>query len=162
MKIAVTKSKPAPGYAGEMAANLIESGTQLLRLLNTQGVKGQLVRYGISGVILALFYSAVYWTLATQADIPALIANTFAFLVSLAAGWLIHSRWSFRGHGPSRRSGLAYGRYFIVNVAAYGLNSFWVWLVVIRSGGSVALSIVPILGVTPWVCFWINRRWTFA
>lgn len=162
MKGAVTKSKPAPGYASAMADNFTGSGAQVLGLLNTQGVKGQLVRYGISGAVLALFYSAVYWTLATQSGVPALIANTFAFLISLAAGWLIHSRWSFRGHGPSRRSGLAYGRYFIVNVAAYGLNSFWVWLIVIRSGGSVALSIVPILGVTPWVCFWINRRWTFA
>ena len=162
MKGAVTKSKPARAYAGAMADNLTGSGTQVLGLLNTQGVKGQLVRYGISGVVLALFYSVVYWVLATQAGVPALIANTIAFLVSLAAGWLIHSRWSFRGHGPSERSGLAYGRYFLVNVAAYGLNSFWVWLIVLRSGGSVALSIVPILGVTPWICFWINRRWTFA
>jgi putative flippase GtrA len=162
MKIAVTGSKPAPRYADAMAVILTESGTELLRLLNTQGVTGQLVRYGISGAILALFYSAVYWTLATQGGVPALIANTFAFLVSLAAGWLIHSRWSFRGHGPSDRTGLAYGRYFIVNVAAYGLNSFWVWLIVLRVGGSVELSLVPILGVTPWICFWINRRWTFA
>lgn len=145
-----------------MAYNLTGSGTEVLGLLNAQGVKGQLVRYGISGVFLALFYSAVYWALATQAGIPALIANTAAFLVSLAAGWLIHSRWSFRGHGPSERNGLAYGRYFIVNVAAYGLNSLWVWLIVIRSGGSVELSLVPILGITPWICFWINRRWTFA
>ncbi|HLL31395.1 MAG TPA: GtrA family protein [Allosphingosinicella sp.] len=145
-----------------MADNLTGSGTQVLWLLNTQGVKGQLVRYGISGVILALFYSAVYWTLAALAGVPALIANTAAFLVSLAAGWLIHSRWSFRGHGRAERTGLAYGRYVIVNAAAYGLNSFWVWLIVERSGGSVTLSIVPILGITPWICFWINRRWTFA
>jgi len=162
MKGAVTKSKPAPPKAGAMAVNLTGSGTQVLGLLNTQGVRGQMVRYGISGAFLAFFYSAVYWLLAERAGIPALVANTAAFLVSLAAGWLIHSRWSFRGHGSGERSGLAYGRYFIVNVAAYGLNSFWVWLIVIRSGGSVALSIVPILGVTPWICFWINRRWTFA
>lgn len=162
MKTAVTKSKPAPAMRGAMADDLTGSGTQVLGLLNTQGVKGQLLRYGISGVFLAFFYSAVYWTLATQAGVPALIANTAAFLVSLAAGWLIHSRWSFRGHGPSERGGLAYGRYFLVNVAAYGLNSFWVWLIVLRLGGSVELSLVPILGVTPWICFWINRRWTFA
>jgi putative flippase GtrA len=162
MKGSVTKSKPALPNAGAMADDLTGSGAQVLGLLNSRGVKGQLVRYGISGAFLAFFYSAVYWTLAAQAGVPALLANSAAFLVSLAAGWLIHSRWSFRGHGPSERTGLAYGRYFIVNVAAYGLNSFWVWLVVLRSGGSVELSLVPILGITPWVCFWINRRWTFA
>lgn len=162
MKAAVTKSKPAPAYADGMAGKFMESGREVLGLLNSPGVKGQLVRYGISGVILAVFYSAVYWVLAAQAGIPALIANTAAFLVSLAAGWLIHSRWSFRGHGPSERPALAYGRYFLVNVAAYGLNSFWVWLIVLRLGGSVELSLLPILGATPWICFWINRRWTFA
>ena len=133
----------------------------MLSLLNSPGVKGQILRYAISGGVLALFYAAVYWTLAEPVRIPPLIANTLAFLVSLALGWVIHSRWSFRGHG-GERTPIAYGRYFLVNFAAYGLNSFWVWLIVVRLGGSVTLSIVPILGVTPWICFWINRRWTFA
>ena len=130
-------------------------------LLNGHGVTGQMVRYAISGGLLALLYTAVYWTLAELAAVPALIANSLAFLVSLATGWIVHSRWSFRGHG-GQRTPIAYGRYLLVNIAAYGLNSFWVWLIVERSGGSVTLSVVPILGVTPWICFWINRRWTFA
>jgi putative flippase GtrA len=135
---------------------------EVLRLLNRQGVQGQLVRYAISGAMLAFFYSAFYWVLADRFGVPALVANTAAFIVSLALGWLIHSRWSFRGHGAGERDRLAKGRYLVVNVAAYGLNSLWVWLIVERSGGSVTLSIVPILGITPWICFWINRRWTFA
>lgn len=143
-----------------MAARSLESLVQLFTLLNDEGVRGQALRYTISGGLLALFYSAAYWSLAELGGIAPLVANSLAFAVSLALGWIVHSRWSFRGHG-SNRTPLAYGRYLIVNVSAYGLNSFWVWLIVERLEGSVSLSILPILGVTPWICFWINRRWTF-
>ena len=41
------------------------------------------------GGLLTVFYSAVYWTMAARLSVPALIANTIAFLLTLAAGWLI-------------------------------------------------------------------------
>ena len=131
-------------------------------LTSDQGLAGQIVRYGISGGLLTLFYSAVYWTVAVPLSVPALIANSAAFLVTLVAGWLIHSRWSFRGHGQSDRPPIAYARFLLINLAGYALNSFWVWLIVLRLGGSVTLSIVPIALVTPWLSFWLNRRWAFA
>lgn len=132
------------------------------RLTSNGGLSGQMLRYGISGGLLTLFYSAVYWTMAARLSVPALIANTIAFLLTLAAGWLIHSRWSFRGHGRRERPRIAYARFLLINLAGYALNSFWVWLIVVRLGGSVALSILPIVLITPWLMFWLNRRWTFA
>ena len=123
---------------------------------------GQILRYGISGGLLTVFYSAVYWTAAVPFAVPALIANSVAFLLTLVAGWIIHSRWSFRGHGRRERPRIAYVRFLLVNLAGYALNSFWVWLIVIRLGGSVSLSILPIVLVTPWMMFWLNRRWAFA
>ena len=124
--------------------------------------RGQIVRYGISGGALVLFYSAIYWTGAALLGIPALIANTIAFLATLVLGWAIHSRWSFRGHGRRDRPMIAYSRFLLVNLAGYALNSFWVWLIVERLQGSVTASLVPIALVTPWLSFWANRRWTFS
>lgn len=121
----------------------------------------QIVRYTISGALLVLFYSAIYWTAAVPLGIRPLVANTLAFAATLAAGWLIHSRWSFHGHGPRRRPGAAVARFLLVNLAGYALNSFWVWLIVERLGQSVGLSILPIATVTPAASFWLNRRWTF-
>ena len=122
---------------------------------------GQMLRYGVSGVALTLFYSTVYWAVATQLGVPALIANSVAFVLNLAAGWIIHSRWSFRGHGRRERPREAYKRFVLINLAGYALNSFWVWLIVERLGGSVPASICLVL-ITPWLMFWLNRRWTFA
>jgi putative flippase GtrA len=131
-------------------------------LTSNPNLTGQMLRYGVSGVLLTLFYSTVYWAVATQLGVPALIANSAAFVLTLATGWVIHSRWSFRGHGPRERPREAYKRFVLINLAGYALNSFWVWLIVERLGGSVLMSILPIVLITPWLMFWLNRRWTFA
>jgi putative flippase GtrA len=128
----------------------------------TGEIRGQAIRYVVSGGILMLLYSAVYWTLAAPLAVPALIANTIAFLVSLVVGWMLHSRWSFRGHGRRDQKRVAYTRFFLLNIAGYALNSFWVWLIVEQLQGSVALPLLPIAFVTPWLGFWLSRRWVFA
>lgn len=123
---------------------------------------GELVRYGMGGVALALLYSAVYWTLATQFGVPVLVANTLAFSVNLVASWFIHSRWSFGNREASADTPAAWRRFFIINVASYLLNSFWVWLFVERLQTSVALSIVPVVTATPLLTFALTRAWIFG
>jgi putative flippase GtrA len=59
---------------------------------------GQLLRFGIVGFSLAAVYSAIYWYLATYV-MPPVAAVVFAFLVAVSLGFVLHSRWSFRGHG---------------------------------------------------------------
>ena len=124
--------------------------------------RGQIVRYAISGGLLVLFYSSIYWSSAVLLEIPALVANTMAFVATLMLGWAIHSRWSFRGYGRRDRPAIAWSRFLLVNLAGYALNSFWVWLIVERLEGSVTASLAPIVFLTPWLSFWANRRWTFS
>lgn len=123
---------------------------------------GELARYGMGGVALALLYSAVYWTLAAQFGVPVLLANTLAFSVNLVASWFIHSRWSFGNRGTSADQHSAWRRFFIVNAASYLLNSFWVWLFVDKLHTSVALSIVPVVTATPLLTFAFTRAWIFG
>ena len=59
---------------------------------------GQLVRFALVGLFLAAIYSAIYWYLATYV-MPPVLAVVIAFLVSVTLGFVLHSRWSFRGHG---------------------------------------------------------------
>ena len=40
-----------------------------MRHLLTSNLTGQMFRYGVSGVLLTLFYSTVYWTAATRSCI---------------------------------------------------------------------------------------------
>ncbi len=124
-------------------------------------VRGQILRYGLSGLGLAVIYSVVYWLCAVALAMSPYVANTLAFLCNLVFGWLLHSRWSFRGYGPSAAPVGAYARFFVVNGIGYGLNSLWVWLMVYRLGGSAEWPIVPIVTITPALCFVLNRLWIF-
>ena len=65
---------------------------------SAQQTLGQLVRFAIVGFSLAGVYSAIYWYLATYVMAP-MLAVVIAFLVAVSLGFVLHSRWSFRGHG---------------------------------------------------------------
>ena len=149
------------GAAVERALAAVKKLASLV-LMPDGNWRGQIVRYAISGGMLVLFYSSIYWSSAVLLEIPALIANTMAFLATLMLGWAIHSRWSFGGYGRRDRPAIAYSRFLLVNLAGYALNSFWVWLIVERLEASVTASLLPIVFVTPWLSFWANRRWTFS
>lgn len=122
----------------------------------------QLVRYCIGGLGLAVVFSIVYESILHANSGAAQLANVVAFLASTSVGYFIHSRWSFRNHGPRDVPVRNTVRFLIVNLAGFALNSFWVWLIVQQLDLSVHLPLILILGVTPWLSFWANRLWTFG
>lgn len=131
-----------------------------IALSSNRQLAGQMLRYGVTGIGLAALYAAIYWAGATLLAMPAQLANGAGFVAALIAGYILHSQWSFRGHG--RRSGWSWSRFLVVNFAGYFLNCLWVWLIVDELARPVALSIVPIVTLTPLFTFLLNRRWTFA
>jgi putative flippase GtrA len=137
------------------------AGFAALRRFLGSELGGQLLRYGVSGVGLTLFYSLVYLAALDLAEFAPLIANCLAFLCTVTLGYFVHGRWSFRGHGDRDRPMISTVRFLVVNVMGFALNSFWVWLIAERLALSPRLPLIPIVFVTPWVSFWLNRRWTF-
>ena len=67
-------------------------------------VAGQLVRYALTGGLASVVNIGVYWVLAANGMDPNL-AWTIGFAAAVLVGYVVHSRWSFRGHG--RRDNLA-------------------------------------------------------
>jgi len=122
---------------------------------------GQLLRYSVTGGLASIVNIAVYWFARDFIVMNANVAWTLGFVAAVVVGYIVHSRWSFRGHG--RRDNLARtgSRFFIVSLVSFGLNSFWVWLLVERLGGATWWPIPPVLGITPLVVFSLNRRWVF-
>lgn len=123
---------------------------------------GQLARYAITGGLASIVNIAVYWYGRDGLGVEANIAWAAGFLCAVAVGYVVHSRWSFRGHG--RRDNLARtgGRFLIVSLVSFGLNSLWVWLLVTRLGLPTWAPIPLVLGLTPLVVFSLNRRWVFG
>lgn len=128
-----------------------------------QVVFGQLVRYGLTGGFVTALGAALYWVTATFMGVHPLIANVLAYALCVAIGYVLHSRWSFRGHGTRDSLSRTTSRFFLVSLVSFGLNSIFVWVL---TGpllhGPTWWPVVPMLFVTPLVTFALNRRWVFA
>jgi putative flippase GtrA len=122
---------------------------------------GQLVRYGVTGGLASVVNIALYWIGATFLGIDPNLAMVIGYLAAVALGYVIHSRWSFRGHGRRDNVVRTGGRFFLVSLVSLALNSLWVWLFVRHLGGPTWWPIPFTLTVTPLLVFWLNRRWVF-
>ena len=125
------------------------------------GTGGQFVRYAITGFGITALAAAVYWVLATPFGVHVQVANLVGYLVAVMLGYVIHSRWSFRGHGSRDSTARTTSRFFAASLISLALNSAWIWLLVDRLGGATWWPIVPIMFVTPVAMFWLNRLWVF-
>ena len=121
----------------------------------------QLFRYGLMGSLASIVNIGLYWVFAARIGRHPNLAWTIGFIVAVGVGYIVHSRWSFGGH--RRRDSLlrAGSRFAIISIAGFGLNSFFVWLLVTMMGWPTWAPYPLILCVTPLTLFWFNRRWVF-
>lgn len=122
---------------------------------------GQLVRFAIVGFSLAAVYSAIYWSLATYV-MPPMLAVVIGFLVAVSLGFVLHSRWSFRGHGQREDHRLKV-KFLLVQTSGFLLNEVFTWVL---TGplvhGPTWWPLVPAIFVTPLATFIFNRLWVFG
>ena len=90
-----------------------------------------------------------------------MLSLTIVFVMATGVGYILHSRWSFRGHEAQGPATARTARFFIVNTLGFATNQFFVWLLVIRLGGPTWWPVLPILFVTPLLTFALNRQWVF-
>lgn len=121
---------------------------------------GQLARFIVSGAFVTALGVAVYALVAIGLRWHPQLGNFLAYVVAMATGYLMHSRWSFRDHGGERTHGTKL-RFVLVSLASLALNSFWVWLLYTQLDWGRGAPIVPMLFVTPAVTFVLNRQWVF-
>ena len=122
----------------------------------------QMVRFGLTGVLLTLLVAGGYWIVADVFGVEPMLSMTVNYLVFTCLGYVLHSRFSFRGHGARDNPRARTVRFFIVNTTGFLANQFFVWLLVKHLGGPVWWSVIPIVFVTPLLTFGLNRRWVFA
>ena len=125
-----------------------------------RAVIGQLVRFIVSGATVTALGVAVYALVALGLRWHPQLGNFLAYVVAMATGYLMHSRWSFRDHGGERTHSTKV-RFVIVSLVSYALNSFWVWVLTDALDADPAWPILPMLFITPAVTFLLNRQWVF-
>jgi putative flippase GtrA len=123
-------------------------------------VVAQLARFVVSGALVTGLGVAVYAIVALVLRWNPQLGNFLAYVVAMAAGYVMHSRWSFRDHGAKRTHSTKV-RFLVVSLVSYALNTFWVWLLYSKLQLGRAAPIAPMLFVTPAVTFFLNRQWVF-
>jgi len=124
---------------------------------------GQLIRFGMVGGFVTGLYALVYSPLAKFQLTSPQVANFCGYLAAMVTGYVLHSRWSFRGHGSRDNVGRTTSRFFLVSLVSLGLNALFVFILTdsMALGGPWWWPLIPILFVTPAVTFVLNRQWVF-
>jgi putative flippase GtrA len=121
---------------------------------------GQLARFAVVGLFLAGIYSAIYWYLAANVMAPVL-AVVIAFLVAVSIGFVLHSRWSFRGHGRTEDRRMKI-KFLLVQSSGFVLNEIFTWVL---TGplfhGATWWPLIPAIFFTPFATFLLNRQLVF-
>ncbi len=121
----------------------------------------QLLRYAVTGGFVTLISASIYWVLASRLHYAPLLANAAAYVVAVGIGYVLHSNFSFKGHG-SRDNQVALGsRFFAGSLISWALNSLFVWIVTSPMAFHPDWGLVPIIFITPVFMFVVNRRWVF-
>ena len=128
------------------------------------GLLGQLIRFGVAGGVSTLIYSAVYLplTLWVFRGAHAVYAVPFAFAVAVTAGFFLHSRWSFKGHGKRRPGGAQQIKFVMVQASGMGLNAVITWVGTALLGYQAWVPLLPAIALATIFTFILNRWLVFA
>ena len=132
--------------------------------LRENAMLGQIVRFGIAGGISTLIYSAVYlpltfWVFPRE---HAVYAVPFAFAVAVTAGYVLHSRWSFRDHGSRDRGRWQQAQFVGVQASGMALNAAVTWIGTAQLGLPAWAPLLPAVALATIVTFILNRWLVFA
>lgn len=122
----------------------------------------QVIRFGLTGGLLTLLVAGGYWAVAELFGVDPNLSLLLVFLVVSGLGYILHSRWSFKGHGSRDQAHIRTLRFYVTNTLGFLSNQFFVWLLVKQMGGPTWWPILPIVLVTPVLTFTLNRRWVFS
>ncbi|SFP86137.1 Putative flippase GtrA (transmembrane translocase of bactoprenol-linked glucose) [Sphingomonas rubra] len=125
---------------------------------------GQLIRFGIAGGISTLIYASVYLPLTSFvfAREQAVYAVPFAFAVAVTAGFFLHSRWSFKGHGTRTPGPVQQAKFVAVQGSGMALNAVVTWAGTALLGYPAWVPLLPAIVLATGMTFLLNRYLVFA
>ena len=124
-----------------------------------RAVLAQLFRFVLSGGFVTALGVGIYAIVALGLRWHPQVGNLLAYLVAMGTGYVLHSKWSFKGHGSrTQTTGI---KFITVSLISLALNSFWVWLLTEPLKLDPEWPMVPMVFVTPAVTFLLNRQWVF-
>lgn len=131
--------------------------------MRASGMLGEVIRFGISGLITTAIYIAVYWPLTHYVfeQRHAVYAVPFAFAVAVTAGFFLHSRWSFKGHATRDPDPLRHVKFVGVQASGVALNGLITWIGTAKLGYAPMVPLLPAVACATVFTFFLNRQLVF-
>ncbi len=130
----------------------------LTELVASEGFR-QLLRFVVGGMAVTLFSALIYSAVVFAGVLP-LAANVISHGCGMAAGYAVHSRWSFKADTDEGERAMIV-RFLIASAFAFLLNSLWVWLAVDVMRLHPLAPLPAMIVLTPLMSFALNRYWVF-
>jgi putative flippase GtrA len=132
--------------------------------LRASGMLGQLIRFGIAGGLSTIIYLAVFLPLTHWVFLgaKAVYAVPPAFAVAVTAGYFMHSRWSFKGHGTREPGGHQQLKFVAVQGSGVALNALVTWIGTAHFGFPAWVTVLPAVGLATIFTFILNRWLVFG
>jgi putative flippase GtrA len=88
------------------------------------------------------------------------VAVMIAFLAAASLGFVLHSRWSFRGHGRQEDHKMKV-KFVLVQGSGLLLNEAFTWFLTGPMHGPTWWPLIPAIFLTPLATFFLNRQLVF-
>lgn len=124
----------------------------------------QLLRFAVVGGMATVTHMAIFAAVMELRLLPAMLANTVAFLVAVLVSFLGHFSWTYRENTRHLQLSAAHGellRFFVTALIGFGLNSLVVWVSIELLRLHYVYALVPMATAVPLVVFAISRYWVF-
>ncbi len=145
-----------------MTGNLTERIGLVIKDKSKRAAVRQVMRFGISGVALTLLVGLLYSAGVYLLRIPPMISTTIAIAIATIPGYLLHSHFSFSGHGGRDRAHVRALRFMVTNGLGFASNLFFTWFLTSYLTQPKWTPNLAFLFITPLLTFWLNRKWVFA
>ena len=123
-------------------------------------ITSQFARFAIGGSLVTLLGAGAY-TIAVLLGVAPLVANALSYMIAVLFGYMVHRYWTFSNSRSLNRVEWTMIRFLLSSFVIFGLNTFWVWALIMLAHAPAWLPVVPMIVVTPLIAFAINRLWVF-
>lgn len=116
------------------------------------------VRFGLVGILATAIHITILWMLLSKTLLPALMANTIAFVGAFGFSFAGNYLWTFGSPGSPRRAML---RFLTISASAFFLNTILLGTILEFGWFDPTSAAIGSAAVIPVITFLASRLWGF-
>ncbi|MGH8505805.1 MAG: GtrA family protein [Stenotrophobium sp.] len=132
----------------------------MMRPWQARTLRGQILRFGIVGLVATTIHATVYSILCARYSMDALLATACAFSCAFGISFFGHRYWTFAHNGSGFSASLL--RFLCTSLLGLCSNAYIAWQLVDRMHLPASTALIGVVFLTPLLVFVLARFWVFA